>query len=387
LGSFKYIKKRKLGKVNSPLNKILENVEWGEEIYLKDLFTIKRGKRLTVENRIKGNRPLVTAGYENTGIAELIGNNEQEIFKKNTITIDMFANTFFRNYAYSADDNILVLDNKEQLSPKAKIFIVSLINKALKENFSYGRQYRMGSFNETKIKLPILNGEINFTFIEKFIAELEAEHIAKIEAYLLASCLKDYTLTNEDQKVLYNFENGNIKFNEFKIEELFDINSYKKRFDANKVTILESGKPYIVRTSLNNGTRGYINEDEQFLNEGNTISFGQDTATIFYQEKPYFTGDKIKILKSKDNRFNKQNAQFFISTMLKSFSSFSWGASSYSVKIIENQPIKLPTKNKQPDYKTMEILLSAIQKLVIKDVVLYANKKIDTTKKVVNGKL
>jgi hypothetical protein len=35
----------------------------------------------------------------------------------------------------------------------------------------------------------------------------------------------------------------------------------------------------------------------------------------------------------------------------------------------------------------MEILISAIQKLVIKDVVLYANKKITTTKKVVNDKL
>lgn len=162
----------------------------------------------------------------------------------------------------------------------------------------------------------------------------------------------------------------------FKIEDLFEVNSYKKRFDANKVDVLKCGKyPYVVRMDSNNGQKGFINEDVQFLNEGNTISFGQDTATIFYQEMPYFTGDKIKILKPKENRFHKRNAQFFISTMAKAFSNFSWGSSSFSVKIINNQKISLPIKNNKPDYETMETIISAIRKLAIKDVVLYIQKK------------
>ena len=37
-------------------------------------------------------------------------------------------------------------------------------------------------------------------------------------------------------------------------------------------------------------------------------------------------------------------------------------------------------QKQQPNYKLMETLISAIQKLVIKDVVLYANKKVDATK-------
>lgn len=174
-----------------------------------------------------------------------------------------------------------------------------------------------------------------------------------------------------------------MEWGKFRIEELFEINSYKKRFDANKVEINETGKPYIVRTALNNGVRGYINENEEFLNEGNTISFGQDTATMFYQKKPYFTGDKIKIIKSKDNKFNEQNAQFFITTMTKTFSSFSWGSSSFSVKVIENENIFLPIKNSQPDYDIMETLISAIQKLAITDVVLYTDSKIAATKSIV----
>ena len=97
---------------------------------------------------------------------------------------------------------------------------------------------------------------------------------------------------------------------------------------------------------------------------------------MFYQEAPYFTGDKIKIVKSKDIRFNKLNAQFFIATMTKSFSSFSWGGSSFNLKIIGNQIMKLPSKKQEPDYKLMETLMSAIQKTIIKDVVLYTNQKL-----------
>lgn len=160
----------------------------------------------------------------------------------------------------------------------------------------------------------------------------------------------------------FNNKLKEVEWGEFKLGDLFEINSYKKRFDANKVEVLESGKfPYVVRMGTNNGQKGFINEDEQYLNEGNTISFGQDTATMFYQEKPYFTGDKIKILKPKSKKFNKRNAQFFILTMSKAFSSFSWGSSSFSVKIIGKQKIQLPIKNGEIDFEFMESYISEIE--------------------------
>ena len=153
-----------------------------------------------------------------------------------------------------------------------------------------------------------------------------------------------------------------VEWGEFKLDELFKPETSKKRFDANKVTVLESGKfPYVVRTSVNNGQRGYIDENEIYLNDGNTISFGQDTATMFYQEKPYFTGDKIKILRAKHDGFNRKNAQFFISAMEKTFSSFSWGSSSFNVEIIKKQKILLPTKNGKIDFEFMESFIAELE--------------------------
>lgn len=125
----------------------------------------------------------------------------------------------------------------------------------------------------------------------------------------------------------------------------------------------------------NNGQKGFINEDIKFLNDGNTISFGQDTATMYYQEKPYFTGDKIKILKPKEKNFNKKNAQFFISTMNKAFSTFSWGSSSFNVNIIKNEKISLPiTKNFKIDFEFIENFLTELEAFEINKIDSYLMK-------------
>lgn len=124
------------------------------------------------------------------------------------------------------------------------------------------------------------------------------------------------------------------------------------------------GHPYVVRTSQNNGIKGYLNASEEFLNAGNTLSFGQDTATIYYQEKPYFTGDKIKVLYPLDEKFSKKNAQFFVASLSQSFSSFSWGGGSFSASVIEDQVLKLPIESgssNKIDYSFIESFLAELE--------------------------
>lgn len=164
-----------------------------------------------------------------------------------------------------------------------------------------------------------------------------------------------------------------IKWGEFRLGDLFDVLSYKQRFDANKVTLVKcGGHPYIVRQSTDNGQKGFIDEDENYLNDGNTISFGQDTATMYYQVQPYFTGDKIKILKPKLERFSKDNAQFFLATMRRSFSNFGWGTSSFSVDIIQNQKITLPTtQDNEIDFDFMESFIRKLEDERVRELSAY----------------
>lgn len=144
---------------------------------------------------------------------------------------------------------------------------------------------------------------------------------------------------------------------------MFEIASTKRKYDANKVIVLEQGTaPYVIRTSVNNGQKGYLNEDVQYLNPGNTLSFGQDTATMFYQEQPYFTGDKIKILTPILSGFKKKNAQFFITALNKAFACFSWGSSRFNVGTIGCQVITLPvSKDGEIDFEFINTLVEELE--------------------------
>ena len=326
--------------------------------------------------------PALTAGIQNQGLNNFVPKEKATILK-NVISISANGANTGATFYQSKDFTILQdayainwIYSDRKLSHNQYRYLTTSVSKTIFQHYEWTNKAGWQKIKNDFISLPTKNNQPDFDFMENFISQIENERIQKLQNYLEVTGLQNYNLTEKEKEVLKTFENDEVEWGEFRIGELFEINSYKKRFDANKVVISEIGNPYVVRTALNNGVRGYIDEDVKYLNSENTISFGQDTATIFYQDKPYFTGDKIKILKSKDNKFNKKNALFYISTMSKSFSSFSWGGSSFNVKIIANQIISLPNKNNKPNFEMMETLISAIQKQIIQDVVLYVDDKL-----------
>ena len=54
--------------------------------------------------------------------------------------------------------------------------------------------------------------------------------------------------------------------------------------------------------------------------------------------------------------------------------------------VVKDLYIELPTKDGEIDLAFMELLISAIQKLVIKDVVQYTDEKVEATKMIVEEK-
>lgn len=143
----------------------------------------------------------------------------------------------------------------------------------------------------------------------------------------------------------------NKKLMAFTLGDVFEIYSPKKRFNAN--TVHFDGKyPYVARGSSNNGIRGYITEDERYLSPAKSLSFGQDTATVFYQPDAYFTGDKIKVMVLRNHELNDELAQYFITVIMKAFSAFAWGQSSFNEKILKATKIMLPIiESPDPDHE------------------------------------
>ncbi|TNK93662.1 restriction endonuclease, partial [Mycoplasmopsis pullorum] len=95
--------------------------------YLKDLFEIDKGERLTKEDSIEGSVPFITAGEGNLGLDRYIGNNVK--YFSNSITLDMFGFAFYRDYIFSCDDNIIVLKLKSNSSKYVYNFISTIINR------------------------------------------------------------------------------------------------------------------------------------------------------------------------------------------------------------------------------------------------------------------
>ncbi len=362
---------------------MLENVEWGN-FNLKELFgNATRGKRLKSDDRISGNLPFVTAGEKDEGISDFIS-NDVIVFPKNTITIDMFGSAKYRNYKYGADDHVSII-NTEKLPKPVVIFLTSAIHKkSYTGEFHYGRNFYPKDADDLMISLPTTNSQINFEFMENFIAKLEAERIKGLEAYLFASGLKDYALTLEEEKVLKDFEN--VKFDKFNVIDIFNVKNSGNILSRDIVE--NSGDiPYLCASSENNAVSSYISYDERYIDKGDCIFIGGKTFVVTYQENDFFSNDSHNlILYLKDEKIKNKLNQLYLATCInKSLSyKYSWG-DSVSNKKIQTDKVSLPIKNKKPDYEMMTTFITAIKKLVIKDVVLYTDRKLSATKSVVNG--
>ncbi|CVK15900.1 Type I restriction modification DNA specificity domain-containing protein [Apibacter mensalis] len=249
-------------------------------------------------------------------------------------------------------------------------------------SFGYNNTVSEAKLNKIKIKLPIKNDTIDFNFMENFIAELEAERIAELEAYLSVTGLKDYTLTKEEQQALDDFEK--LKFRKFNVIDIFDVKNTGNILSRDIVE--NSGKtPYLCASITNNAVSSYISYDEKYLDKGNCIFIGGKTFTVTYQEKDFYSNDSHNLaLYLKKEEKNKSNYLYLATCINKSLKhKYSWG-DSISNKKIQIDKIFLPVNNYQPYYDAMETFISAIQKLVIRDVILYADKKIAATKTIVN---
>lgn len=148
----------------------LNTSNW-RECRLVDWFDYERGTRLTKEDRVNGHIPLVTAGEGELGVKEFIGNEEQKKFS-NSITIDMFCNSYTFIQQFYCDDNIIVLRPKVNINKYAMLFINTIIEKD-KYRYQYGRQYRQKNLKNHTIMLPAKHdGTPDWLFMENYIKQL-----------------------------------------------------------------------------------------------------------------------------------------------------------------------------------------------------------------------
>ena len=291
---------------------------------------------------------------------------------------------FYRSKEWYAGQFVRKIAPKIEIPQKAVMFFTTVLNKQKKALLSVLVRDVDKTFRETIVRLPIKNNKINFDFMESFIAELEAERIAELSAYLTVSGLDNYELSEEEEKAIDEY--GSLTFGEYCSTEIFDIKNTSNILSRD--VIPDSGTtPYLCASSENNAVSTYIEYNSRFLEKGNCIFIGGKTFVVSYQENDFYSNDSHNLaLYLKNTKKTKLNQLYLVTCIYKSLShKYSWGNSISKTKINADK-ICLPQKNGNPDYESMETLISAIQKLVIKDVVIYSDRKIQAANKVVSAK-
>lgn len=365
---------------------MLNNVEWGEYPLNKLFKKIKTNKLKYKTNdlpsKIKGefNLPALTAGIQNQGLNNYVPRDNATILK-NKITISANgANTgatFYQNKEFTVLQDAYAIEwiynNNNKLSDNQNVFIVGAISKTIRGKYEWTNKAGWERIKCEKIKLPIINDEIDFKFMEKFVAELETQRVTELEAYLTSTGLKDYTLTKEEEDTINNY--NKLEWNTFNLEELFGKSTRGKRLKS--ADRIPGDLPFVTAGEENEGVSAFIGNEVQIFKKNTTTidMFG----SAKYRNYEYGGDDHVAIVHTE--KLSAYSA-IFVTTAIHKVShngQFDYGRNFYA-KDADILDIQLPVKDNKPDYKTMEIIISAIHKLVIKDVVLYADKKIEETK-------
>ena len=356
-----------------------------------ELFEIQNTLSFNKDKLVDGNDfDYVTRTSQNQGILQETGFvNEENINPAGTWSLGLLQMDFFyREKPWYAGQFVRKIVPKIELNKSSILFFTVIFNKQ-KQNLLSGLVRDVDkAFLTAKIHLPTQNGQIDFAFMEQFIAELEAERIAELEAYLSATGLQDYTLTKEEEEALQGFEG--VEFEEFRIEDVLDWQP-QKEIDPLKLDNLKDVNqklyPFYGQATINNGIISYNQLVDEVLNnkEGkSTILIHSNNQNTVYLETPFYLKDghgATSVLQSK--KLNKLNALYFMSSIKKVIlSKYSYNAKATKIEL-KNTLISLPSLQGKPLYDYMEVFIRAVQKLVIKDVVQYAERKVAATRAVV----
>ncbi len=159
--------------IEKSIAKKVDIAKWGE-FSISQLFNqIQQGKRLKKHDQIEGNIPFVMAGRTNTGVANYIS-NPIVMFPKNSITIDIFGNTFYREYEFSAgDDTGVYWSTITTYSKNILIFLATVIQKTIQKNYDFSDKLRSSKSSDIKILLPITTSNTpDWQYMEDYISHL-----------------------------------------------------------------------------------------------------------------------------------------------------------------------------------------------------------------------
>lgn len=322
------------------------------------------------------------------------------VFGDHTKTMDIVHKSF------CVMDNVKVLLPIIKMSDQVLLFITTVWKKSIPD-LGYARHWSVAKI--AKISLPVVeHADPNHEYtVDDIDWQYMEDRIKELEAYLKATNLDDYELTDEDKKILSlsrksalnenssletDCKNGTLRFNRFIMHDIFEplkVTKAKKS-EVRNFKSSEFCVPVVYAKFGDNGIM-YWGRKNQFTTYENVISIVYNGAIaagkVYAQEEltgilaeSYFIQYKYKRVPFRANLYMAQVIENKIYPIYSRENLAIWN------ERVENEIIYLPvTADGEPDFDYMERYIRAIEKLTIADVVKYKDKVIDTTKMLVNS--
>lgn len=288
---------------------------------------------------------------------------------------------------------------------KCCLYVISCIRKSAGNGWNYAVKFNRALVKELSIELPVVESadadheytvdDIDYEYMQERISELEQERISELDAYLAASGLDDYELTDEDKEILSlspesasdeanaseaDCEDGQVRFKKFALGTLFT--SSTGDVDLQQKDINGKGEFFINSGVENRGIKGRTDRPARI--------FPANTITVDFWGNAYYRDFEYKMATHNhvfslagDVIRNRHVGMYIVGILSKLPKLFSYNnmATWNKLKTIE---VSLPvTLNGDIDFDYMERYIRAIEKLAIADVAKYKDKLIAATKQVV----
>lgn len=365
--------------------------------------------------------PLLTAGIENQGLARFAKPSDCPTIIRNCISVSANgANsgaTFYQpsDFAVLQDAYAVQVIDHEIANEQEGLYLTAALNKAIKDNHDWVNKAGWNNIKEDIVELPVIESpdpdhkytvdDIDWQYMQDRIAELEQDRIAELDAYLKATGLEDYTLTEEDKEVLSlsseavsdegdaletDRRDGKIRFGKFVMHDIFEMLQVKKakksqvrNYYSNEFCI-----PVVYAKFGDNGIMYWGRKDE-FTTYKNVISIVYNG--VIAAGKVYAQKEETGILAESYMIRYKHGEIPFLSNLYMAcvieheiYPKYSRENLAIWNNRVENETIELPiTPDGDIDFNYMERYIRAIEKMTIADVVKYRDQELYAAKQAV----
>ena len=334
----------------------LTDREW-RGFKIGSLFNVRIGRSLD-GNKVSrdGQVAYITRKESNNGLDGFIEEDASMLTDEYpVITIgNETAQAFVQVYPFFTGTKVNILAPIDDAA--RDMYVLQFVSVSLskhKSKYSYSYTINSTRLREQIILLPIqADSTPDWEFMSTYMKQEEERLIVsarrKQEEQLLENIVLLGALNDREWR-------------EFVFGEVFDIRSTRTGLDKKKLSGEEGEIPYITRTDNNNGIDGFIAPQcGACEDEGNVITIGLDTQTVFYQGASFYTGQNIQVVRHE--QLNKYNALFIIRAIKILVQKFSWGSYGATLTRLRRGKLYLPiAADGTPDWEFMSAFMQRVE--------------------------